>query len=240
MNNLAGHDPVDVSIRVALELQTAGIRIVERDMMGHPEVKTKVGGQLHAWEFFRNWTYWVAYTDVNVVPLELAAEFNETIGHACKVRVDGHCASPAPKNDVRVYHIDTIVGLESFAIFLEEKMRWDRIPSNDADPKLVRSMLDEGWYVVKDKARAVAKWSHGLTPQEAIREQIDEWEESSHTILTGDYLTPLALGDLWLSKAPCQRLSVATFKLFTQEGGNTFEKAEYGPAVKYKEADNGC
>lgn len=70
MNNLAGVETCDETIRV--ELETAGVDIVEHEQTPpHNEVPYKLSGELGPYTFRRLWYYWSVRGDV---PLAVAKE----------------------------------------------------------------------------------------------------------------------------------------------------------------------
>lgn len=97
MRNLAGCS--DSDIWAAAELARAGIEIVVGEAYGEP--KTRVWGRLGAIEFRRAWRYWVA---AGLVPLDVAKRlYADPVGRT-DVRVDGHCACPAPEEPWICYY----------------------------------------------------------------------------------------------------------------------------------------
>ena len=248
MQNLAGKPPEMITLHCAQELQKARIPIVEMPgRMDHPEVKTPVGGGLHGWWFARNWYYWIASTKTNLIPRASAQAFHERFGAELKVRVDGHCAEPTPADwwgrhdmddDADHYHIDTQEGLTAFATFLRVSHPWDRFVVSDEQRGHAQMLMDQSFYKVHGKACHIAQWPSLLSPRQAMDMQINLWDEKDRTVLLGDYLREGALADLFLGKTAGVKLDRNTFKAFVELGGNTFDKANYGPATDYKEADD--
>lgn len=105
--NLAGNLNTDDYINA--ELTEAGIEIV-RGNRSETEVPYSITGKLNGWELIRKWNYWVATSNSDGLPLEIATELHskkypdypvsrekpETYGKV--VRVMGHCGCPSPED----------------------------------------------------------------------------------------------------------------------------------------------
>lgn len=120
MKNLTGNQNCDAFI--ARELSDARIAIESVDLAKHSGVPYRLIGQLGPITFRRCWTYWVAE---GPVPIGIARSlYADPVGRR-DVRVDGHCACPAPVQPwteiidgtefVTTYHIDSENGLRIFA-----------------------------------------------------------------------------------------------------------------------------
>lgn len=120
MKNAAGDKNCDVYLRQ--ELEAANIEVCEHEFLrSKSEVPSAIIGLLDGWTFRRAWYYWIAQHDKSVLLFKYAEPLHEAYGK--EVRVDGHCACPAPREwnkeswciGVNFYHVDTQEGLIALA-----------------------------------------------------------------------------------------------------------------------------
>jgi len=130
MLNLAGNKDCDSILRV--ELEEAGIHVIELSKSTRSEVPYGVIGLLGGFWFTRAWYYWAARTAKScrlVLPFEFANPLHEA--HSKVVRAGGHCYTPRPEElyprrgghlGVDLYHVDTQAGLNALADTLRKWM----------------------------------------------------------------------------------------------------------------------
>ena len=98
------------------ELKVAGITVGKLSFPLRGEVPSCAFGSLSMWTFERRWYYWSA--NGPGLPVEVAEKLHAA--HGSKVRVDGHCGCPSPREwfkgfGVGSYHIDSPEGLKALA-----------------------------------------------------------------------------------------------------------------------------
>jgi hypothetical protein len=92
MINLAGREWADDTIK--LELRESGIPIHKFFGEHKQEVPWTYEGILFGWTFHRAWYYWMAN---GRLPLHVAKYIYE-MDNTKSIRVNGHCAAPAPED----------------------------------------------------------------------------------------------------------------------------------------------
>ena len=136
MKNLAGFKDCDEYIKI--ELEKAKLTPVEQSL-SDSEVPYKLFGKVGNWTLKRAWYYWMASTEDDGLPIDIALEMHnkkypdEMYDEYCTnrvygdlIRVGGHCGSPSPdefggrSGFVTSYHIDSQEGLNEFVRVIKE------------------------------------------------------------------------------------------------------------------------
>jgi len=116
MHNMAGCDVETGTLDAKMELDFAGVDVVDLPIETLGEVKIRLIGKIDRWVFTRAWRYWIV--EGPGLPLEYAVPLDNKWGH--DVRASGDCACRGPifwekGHPVSLYHVDTREGLMALA-----------------------------------------------------------------------------------------------------------------------------
>lgn len=126
----------EVTAIATAELEAAGINvhILKGIHKGNVEVPSDAIGTLSMWSFERAWYYWMCKGPG--LPVEVAEKLHAV--HGTKVRVDGNCTCPSPREwfkgfGVGNYHVDSQEGLNALADAIRSV--YDASKDPDATPR---------------------------------------------------------------------------------------------------------
>lgn len=114
------------------ELEAAGIKVSNFNIVLRGEVPSCALGSLSGWSFQRAWYYWIA--EGPGIPIEIVEKLHAS--HGRQVRVEGHCGCPSPLEwrkgfAIGSYHVDSPEGLRALA----DTLRSIYDPDKDPDAK---------------------------------------------------------------------------------------------------------
>jgi hypothetical protein len=125
----------EVTATAVAELEAAGINThTLKGIHQGSEVPSDAFGSLSMWGFRRAWYYWMC--EGPGLPVEVAEKLHAA--HGTKVRVDGNCNCPAPREwfkgfGVGRYHVDSPEGLKALADAIRSV--YDASKDPDATPR---------------------------------------------------------------------------------------------------------
>jgi CYTH domain-containing protein len=182
--NKAG-DHADTDAILSQELEQAGITVVTSEIFRHGrgEVKTSVRGTLHGWSFERAWYYWVATGPG--IDADTAEALYES--HGVSVRVDGHGASPSPREHFKGlgaghYHVDDQKGLNAIAAAIRSVVAMNG-PSpespyaeqNSVGKEIERKFLvNDGWRDQVKQSSTLRQGYLNSNPERTVRVRIQD------------------------------------------------------------------